>query len=92
MDDFNQLLYSEGRTDLTRRFECDTGVITLTSFPTCRAIVVRIKRKAEVTTLCRSGLFFICLVGRHIENAIKRLQPDPRKTQNTKLTKLTFTE
>ena len=65
--DFYKLLFREGSTNTTRRFKHDTGVITLARFPACGAIIVSVERKAEVTTLYRSGLVFIRLVGGHFE-------------------------
>ena len=44
-----------------------TGVISLARFPACGAIVMSVEREAEVMTLCRSGLVFICLVGGQFE-------------------------
>ena len=85
MSDLDKLFFSEGSTNPTRRFKCDTGVTTLTRFPACGAIIVSVKRETEVATLSRSGLVFIRLVGGHIENAIKLPKPEPGKTQNTKI-------
>ena len=71
MGDLDKLFFSEGSTNPTGRFERDIGVITLTRFPTCGAIIVSVKCETEVVTLGRSGLVFIHWVGGHIENAIK---------------------
>ena len=64
----------------------DTGVITRDRFPTGRAVIMCVKRKAKVPTLARSQFVFIRLAGRHFKhNKIRTKKPEPRKTQNTQI-------
>ena len=84
--DFIHLFIREASTDLTWRFESNTGIITFICFSTGRAIVMAIKGEAEMPALHRSRFIFACSlgIGRHFY-AIKCTRSS--KPESRKLTK-----
>ena len=69
---FLHLFICERCTDLTGSFEGDTGVITLASLPTGRAIVVQVETKTKVAAFLSSWFVFIRLVERHFKHNKRR--------------------
>ena len=53
------------------RFKGDTGVISLASLPTGRAVIMSIKTEAKMAAFLSSRFVFVCLMKGHF-NAIKR--------------------
>ena len=52
------------------RFKSDTGVISLASLPTGRAVIMSIKTEAKMAAFLSSRFVFVCLMKGHF-NAIK---------------------
>ena len=65
------MFISERRANLAGGFKGDTGVISLASLPTGRAVVMIIKTDAKMAAFLSSWFVFVCLMERYF-NAIKR--------------------